>query len=165
MCCTVTSEFSELAYHDALRHSRKWLIDNGHGVANRHGQAIWLDPPLHCLSRHGGFHGPLRGRRRPSMPAVSFVGKLPGPNGLRDFSVRIGRPRFTGPFWRPRFSVSLFYSGNPAKFRMFGDWPDEAYCYAFRTARSEIGFWGEFVDQQEKPIKVTAPLLDGVGQC
>lgn len=158
MCCTILSDFSEQAYHDALRHARQWLIQSGHGVADKHGRALWLDPPLYYRTRHGGFTGPVRGCRRPSMPAVSFVGKLAGPNGPREFAIRIGRPRFTGPYWRPRFSVSLFYSDNPVKFRMFGDWPEEAYCYAFRMARMEIGFWGEFVDMRGAPIKVTAPL-------
>jgi len=158
MSCAAISDFSEQAYHDALRHARQWLLDNGCGIAGKQGQVLWLDPPLDYRSPHRGFVGLVRGCRRPSMPAVSFVGKLPGSQGLREFSIRIGRPRFTGPPWRPRFSVSLFYSNNPVKIRMFGDWPEEAYCYAFRAARREVGFWGEFVDTQGNPIHVTAPI-------
>lgn len=158
MSCTAISDFSEQAYHDALRHARQWLLDNGCGIAGRQGQVLWLDPPLYYRSHHRGFIGPVRGTRRPSMPAVSFVGKLPGPDGLREFTVRIGRPRFTGPFWRSRFSVSVFYTGGQVRLWMFGDWPEQAYCYAFHRVRLEIAFWGEFVDAQGNPIKVTAPV-------
>lgn len=154
----VTDEHSEMAYFRALNHVRQTLIDREQGVFDRQGRALWFDPPLRYPGPHGGFAWPSPGRWRPSFPRASFVGTLPGPNGLREFSIRIGRPRFTGPFWRSRFSVSLFYTGGLVKLRMFGDWPEEAYCYAFRIARREIGFWGDFIDAQGNPIKVTAPI-------
>lgn len=164
----VISAYSELAYNRALNRMRYGLIEHGHGLYDACERATWFDPPLVYPDRHRGFSGPLRGRWRPCMPTVSFVGHLhekigggASPfsiRGVSPFSIRIGSPRRVGGRWRARFSASLFYTGNPGRMRFFGDWPDEAYSYAFRAVRREVDFRGAFLDDEGRPITITAPV-------
>lgn len=159
MSYTAVSDFSEQAYHDALRHVRQALIDRKQGVFDRQGRALWLDPPLRYPGSHRGFSWPVRGRWQPSFPRASFVGTLLGRDGrMRPYSVRIGSPVFARAAWQHRFWASVYFTDCFAKLRFAGDWPDEAYLYAYRMARREIEFLGRFVDAQGNPIKVTAPI-------
>lgn len=155
----IISAYSELAYNRALSRVRYILIDRKQGVCDHQGRALWFDPPLRYPDAHAGFNGPIRGRWRSCFPPVSFVGTLVASDGSRrPYAIRIGGAIRT--HWCHRFSSSLFFTDCFAKLRFAGDWPDEAYSYAFRMARKELEFWGgNFVDAVGNPITVTAPLL------
>jgi hypothetical protein len=97
---------------------------------------------------------------------MSFVGALVDAEGkTRPYSVRIGSPVFARDAWRHRFWASVYFTDCFAKLRFAGDWPDEAYLYAYKMARDEIEFFGRLVDAQGNPIKVTAPLLPVGAGC
>lgn len=156
---TITDEYSEVAYFRTLHHVRQTLIDRKQGVCDHQGRALWFDPPLRYPGPHRGFSWPLRGRWRPSFPRASFVGTLIDPDGkTRPYSVRIGSPVFARDTWGHRFWASVYFTDCFAKLRFAGDWPDEAYLYAYKMARMQIEFFGRFVDTQGNPIKVTAPV-------
>lgn len=156
---TVTDDYSEVVYFRALSHVRQTLVDRKQGVFDHQGRALWFDPPLRYPGSHRGFSWPVRGRWRPGFPRASFVGTLIDRDGrTRPYSVRIGSPVFARDTWRHRFWASVYFTDCFAKLRFAGDWPDEAYLYAYKTARREIDFLGRFVDAQGNPIKVTAPI-------
>ncbi len=162
----VTDEYSEAAYFRALHHIRQTLIDNKQGIFDRHGRALWFDPPLRYPGMHQGFSWPVRGRWRLSFPRASFIGTLIESDGkTRPYSVRIGSPIFARDNSRRRFWASVYFTDCFAKLRFAGDWPDESYLYAYKMARREIEFLGRFVDVQGNPIKVTAPLLPADAAC
>lgn len=97
---------------------------------------------------------------------MSFVGAVMDTNGkTRPYSVRIGSPVFARDAWGHRFWASVYFTDCFAKLRFAGDWPDEAYVYAYKMARKEIEFLGRFVDMQGAPIKVTAPVPTVESRC